>query len=165
MKVGKDTLHAYLGYLEDAFLVRTISLHAASERQRTVNPRKAYPVDPGLIPLFARGGRSYQGHALETAVLLELERRGWEVSYIRTPEGWEVDFCARRAGEAPLLVQVCLETADDQTWEREARALRSAGEMHGDARLFLVTLDSSPPRQRLPDGVNWAPASRWLLED
>ena len=164
VRVGKDTLHAYLGYLEDAFLVRTVSLHAASERQRMVNPRKAYPVDPGLIPLFARGGRGYQGHALETAVLLELERRGWELSYVRTAEGWEVDFFAHRPGETPLLVQVCLETGDDATWEREVRALRSAGETYGDARLFLVTLDSSPPRRRLPDRVTWAPAARWLLE-
>lgn len=129
-----------------------------------VNPRKAYPVDPGLIPLFARGGRGYQGHALETAVLLELERRGWELSYVRTAEGWEVDFFAHRPGEAPLLVQVCLETGDDATWEREVRALRSAGETYGDARLFLVTLDSSPPRRRLPGRVTWAPAARWLLE-
>ena len=165
VRVGKDTLHAYLGYLEDAFLVRIVSLHAASERQRMVNPRKAYPVDPGLIPLFARGGRSYQGHALETAVLLELERRGCEVSYVRTVEGWEVDFLASRPGEAPLLVQVCLETGDDETWEREVRALRSAGETYGNARLFLVTLDSSPPRQPLPNRVTWVPAARWLLGD
>ena len=164
VRVGKDTLHAYLGHLEDAFLVRTVALHAASERQRMVNPRKAYPVDPGLIPLFARGGRGARGHALETAVLLELERRGWELSYLRTVEGWEVDFFAQRPGEAPLLVQVCLETGDDATWEREVRALRSAGETHGDARLFLVTLDSSPPRRPLPDRVTWAPAARWLLE-
>ena len=164
VRVGKDTLHAYLGYLEDAFLVRTVSLHATSERQRMVNPRKAYPVDPGLISLFAQSGRSYQGHALETTVLLELERRGWEVSYVRTEEGWEVDFYAHRPGEAPLLVQVCLETGDDATWEREVRALRSAGETYGDARLLLVTLDSSPPRRQLPDRVTWAPASRWLLE-
>ena len=164
VRVGKDTLHAYLGYLEDAFLVRTVSLHATSERRRMVNPRKAYPVDPGLISLFAQSGRSYQGHALETTVLLELERRGWEVSYVRTEEGWEVDFYAHRPGEAPLLVQVCLETGDDATWEREVRALRSAGETYGDARLLLVTLDSSPPQRQLPDRVTWAPASRWLLE-
>ena len=165
VRVGKDTLHAYLGYLEDAFLVRTVSLHAASERQRMVNPRKAYPVDPGLIALFAQSGRSHQGRALETAVLLELERRGWEVSYLRTAEGWEVDFFAHRPGEAPLLVQVCLDTADDATWEREVRALRSAGRAYGDARLSLVTLDASPPPRRLPDRVVWTPAARWLLED
>ena len=165
IRVGKDTLHAYLGYLEDAFLVRTVSLHTASERQRMVNPRKAYPVDPGLITLFARSGRGHEGRALETAVLLELERRGWEVSYLRTAEGWEVDFFAHRPGEAPMLVQVCLETQDDATWEREMRALRSAGRTYDDARLLLVTLDSSPPRRRLPERVTWAPAARWLLDD
>ena len=164
VRVGKDTLHAYLGYLEDAFLVRTVSLHAASERQRMVNPRKAYPVDPGLISLFARSGRSHHGRALETVVLLELERRGWEVSYLRTAEGWEVDFFAHRPGEAPLLVQVCLDTADDATWEREVRALGSAGGAYGDARLLLVTLDATPPQRPLPDRIVWAPAARWLLE-
>ena len=101
VRVGKDTLHAYLGYLEDAFLVRTVSLHSASERRRMVHARKAYPVDPGLIALFATSGRSHAGRALETVVLLELERRGWEVSYVRTTEGWEVDFFAHRAGERP----------------------------------------------------------------
>ena len=39
--VGKDTLHDYLSHLEDAFLVRTVAMHSASERQRMVNPRKA----------------------------------------------------------------------------------------------------------------------------
>ncbi len=46
--VGKDTLHDYLGFREDAFLVRMVSMQSESERQRMVNPRKAYPVDPGL---------------------------------------------------------------------------------------------------------------------
>ena len=165
LRVGKDTLHAYLGHLEDAFLIRTVSLHAVSERQRMVNPRKAYPVDPGLISLFAPGARGHQGRALETAVLLELERRGRAVSYVRTAEGWEVDFCAQQAGEAPWLVQVCLDTADDATWEREVRALRSAGRTFSDARLLLVTLDASPPTRPLPDRVVWAPAARWLLDD
>jgi uncharacterized protein len=38
--VGKDTLHEYLFHLEDSFLIRTVSLHTASERQRMFNPRK-----------------------------------------------------------------------------------------------------------------------------
>lgn len=80
--VGKDTVHAYLGHLEDAFLVRTVSLFTASERQRMVNLRKAYPVDPGLIAVFERSGRANLGRALETAVLIELERRGADVHYV-----------------------------------------------------------------------------------
>jgi hypothetical protein len=82
MAVAKDTLHALLGHLEDAFLIRTVAIAATSERRRMVNPRKAYPIDPGLIPVFDRSGRADLGHALETAVALELERRGAELAYV-----------------------------------------------------------------------------------
>ncbi len=165
VSVGKDTLHDYLAHLEDAFLVRTVAMHSASERQRMVNPRKAYPVDPGLIALFERSGRTHHGRAMETAILLELERRGFEVAYVRTSEGYEVDFLAHRAGEAPLLIQACLESEGDETWDRELRALRAAAAAHPDARPFLVTLDAAPPRRPMPDRLTWAPAARWLLEE
>jgi len=110
VSVSKDTLHDYLSHLEDALLVRTVAMHSASEHQRMVNPRKAYPVDTGLISLFERSGRTHQGRALETAVMLDLERLGYEVSYVRTAEGFETDFRAHRADDRPLLVQVCLES-------------------------------------------------------
>ncbi len=163
--VAKDTLHAYLGYLEDAFLVRTVALHSASERRRMVNPRKAYPVDPGMIALFERSGRTHGGRALETALLLELERRGYEVAYVRTREGFEVDFLAHRAGGPPLLVQACLESEGDPTWERERRALEAAAPEYRAAQAWLVTMDGSPPRRPLPGNVAWAPAARWLIEE
>jgi predicted AAA+ superfamily ATPase len=162
--VGKDTLHDYLAHLEDAFLVRTVAMHSASERQRMVNPRKAYPVDPALIALFERGGRSHHGRALETVVFLELERRGYETSYVKTEEGFEVDFLALRAGEEPLLVQVCLESEGDETWEREQRGLRAAAAAHPDARALLVTLDAQPPTRPLPRRITWMSAASWLLE-
>lgn len=115
-----------LGIWKMLFFLRTVAMHSASERQRMVNPRKAYPVDPGLISLFERSGRSHQGRALETAVLLELERRGWETSYVRTKGDFEVDFFAHRAGEKPLLIQVCLESEGEETWNRELRSLEMA---------------------------------------
>lgn len=162
--VGKDTLHAYLDHLEDAFLVRTVAMHSASERQRMVNPRKAYPVDPGLIPLFNRSGHEHLGHALETVVLLELERRGYEVSYLRTEEAWEVDFLARGPTGPPLLLQVCLESDRGVTWEREVRALASAATAHRKATPLLLTLDGTPPRRALSGRAAWVSAARWLLE-
>jgi predicted AAA+ superfamily ATPase len=163
--VAKDTLHAYLDHLQDAFLVRIISMHSTSERQRMVNPRKVYPVDPGLIPLYARAGREHRGRALETAVLLELERRAYAVDWLRTDDGWEVDFFAQRAGDPPLLVQVSLDTAADDTWAREVRALVSASSAHPDAKAVLVTLDASPPTRDLPAPLQWRAASHWLLEE
>lgn len=161
LHVAKDTLHAYLGYLEDAFLVRTVPMAATSERQRMVNPRKAYPVDPGLIPVFDRSGRGNVGHALETCVLLALERRSAEVSYVRTPSGHEVDFLARFPEGKQALIQVCAE-ADENVVHREARALAEAKREHPRASMHLVSLER--PAIDLPRGVVARGAAEWLLE-
>ncbi len=83
--MAKDAVHAMLGYLIDAFLISAVSLATDSERRRNSNPPKIYPADPGLIPAFDRSGRANVGHALETAVLHELERRGAEVGYVKPP--------------------------------------------------------------------------------
>lgn len=161
--IARDTLHELLSHLEDCFLVRTVWMEAESERQRMVNPRKAYPVDPGLIPLFDRTGRANLGHALETAVLLELERRGLSVTYVRTPEGHEVDFLARwPTGEAEL-VQVSADTGDAATADRERRALAEAARIFPKARKRLLTLTRDVAPTEVPPGVVVQPAYEWML--
>ena len=161
--VGKDTLHTFLGYLEDSFLIRVVSLHSASERQRMVHPRKVYPVDPGLIPIYDRVGRPNLGAALETAVLVELERRGCEVAYVRTKEGFEVDFLARFPEGDWLLLQVCADLTDAATREREVRALLSATADYPEATPLLISLDAIPPQPDLPAPLRWQSAAAWLL--
>jgi predicted AAA+ superfamily ATPase len=160
--VAKDTLHAYLGYLEDAFLIRTVSLASASERRRMVNPRKVYPVDPGLIPLYDRTGRSNTGHALETCVMLELERRGAEISYVRSQSGFEVDFLAAFPDGRRELIQVSSDLFDPATVERETRALEEAARDHRKTTRHLISLDQAPP-PGLPANITWHSASTWLL--
>jgi predicted AAA+ superfamily ATPase len=125
--VSKDTVHELMGYLEDCLLVRTVWMESASERQRMVNPRKVYPIDTGLIPVFDRTGRANTGHALETAVLLELERRRAQVTYIRTRDGREVDFLARGPAGDVELIQVCADPSDGHVLQREIEALETAG--------------------------------------
>ena len=163
VSIGKDTLHAYLEHLQDAFLVRVLNMHSASEKQRLVNPRKVYPIDAGLIPLYEQPGREHRGRALETAVLLELERREYTVAWLRVGDDREVDFFASKPGEPPLLVQVCLDTSDDATWEREVRALEAAATSHPHADALLITQDQSPPTRRLPGRLQWYSAAQWLL--
>ena len=56
-RVGKATLLAYLGHLVDAFLVFLVPMRTRSARQRAVNPRKVYAIDPGLAAAMYRAGR------------------------------------------------------------------------------------------------------------
>ena len=160
--VAKDTLHAYLAHLEDAFLIRALSVAAESERRRMVNPRKVYPIDPGLIPVFDRSGKANVGHALETCVLLELERRGAEVAYVRTVGGFEVDFLARYPDGQEDLIQVCADLDTAATREREARALLQAADEYKRASLRLITLQAETARD-LPKAVTVHSAVAWLL--
>ncbi len=163
LHVGEETLYNLLRHVEDAFLVRLVHMHSASERQRMRNPRKVYPIDPGLIPVYQQTGRENTGRSLETTILLELERRGYDTGWVRVGPDYEVDFHAARRGTAPLLIQVSLDTAADATWEREIRALAAAAAEFPRARPLLITLDSTPPLHPMPSRLEWYSASQWLL--
>ena len=79
--VANDTLRAYPSHLEDALLIRTVSMSSDSERQRMVNPRKAYRIDMGLIPVSDPMGRANMEPALEPAVYSSWRDGGAAVLY------------------------------------------------------------------------------------
>lgn len=162
LHVAKDTLHQYVAHLEDALLVRPVYIATDSPGRRMTNPRKVYPIDMGLIPVFDRSGRANVGHALESAALLEFERCGAEVGYVRTPGGFEVDLPARLPDGGQHLIQVCADLSTPATREREFRALLDAREEFPHASAHVVSLDLVPPRE-LPEGIQWHAAGAWLL--
>jgi hypothetical protein len=161
--LAKAAVHAMLGHLMDAFLISAVPLATDSERQRNSNPRKLYPVDPGLVGAFDASGRSNVGHALETAVFNELERRGAEVGYVRTSGGLEVDFLARRQGAGEELIQVCADLSSPETRARELRALTAAAKDHPRATPRLLVLDWDAFSRAGPPGIEVLPAYEWLL--
>ncbi len=162
--VSKDTVHNLLGYLVDAFLLNLVPLSTESERQRNANPRKVYPVDPGFINAFDISGRANWGHALETAVLNELQRRGAEVGYVKTEEGFEVDFHSRIPGEEESLIQVCAETTSPDVLQRELRALSIAAQKYPRAKQFLIGLTRLDNLTVTDKYVQVIPAYEWLLD-
>lgn len=163
--VAKDAVHAMLGYLLDAFLLSAVPLATESERRRNSNPRKLYPVDPGLIRAYDTSGRSNLGHALETAVLNELERRKAEVGYVKTEEGFEVDFHVRHLVGGEELVQVCADLSAPETLDRELRALGQAAQTLPRATRRLLVLARDPAMPVEVSGVCVQPAYEWLLAE
>jgi len=163
--VARDAVNAMLGHLTDAFLLSTVPIATDSERQRNSNPRKIYPADPGLIPAFDASGRANLGHALETAVLNELERRRAEVGYVKTAEGLEVDFLVRyRTGDQEL-IQVCASLKSPETVARELRALAATAREHPRAHRRLLVLDRDAAGEVEAPGVEVLPAYEWMLTE
>jgi hypothetical protein len=162
--VGKDAVHAMMGHLIDAFLISAVPVATESERQRNSNPRKIYPADPGLIHAFATSGRTHTGHALETAVFHELERRRAEITYVKCGDGLEVDFLARFPDGTAELIQVCADLADPMTCARELRAMEAAAPLHPHAtRRLLVLNRDAIAGTTAPPGLTIEPASDWML--
>jgi predicted AAA+ superfamily ATPase len=161
--VAKDTVHALLDHLIDAFVIAAVPVATDSERRRNTNPRKVYPADPGLIDAFDTSGRSNTGHALETAVYNELSRRGADVTYVKTKDGFEVDFLARHPDGRQELIQVCADATDATTWQRETRALDAAHAEHPRAERTVIVLDAAAARALKHPKTQMLPAHQWLL--
>ena len=161
--VAKDTVHALLDHLIDAFVIAAVPVATDSERRRNTNPRKVYPADPGLIDAFDTSGRSNTGHALETAVYNELSRRGADVTYVKTNDGFEVDFLARHPDGRQELIQVCADATDATTWQRETRALDAAHAEHPRAERTVIVLDAAAARALKHPKTQMLPAHQWLL--
>ncbi len=168
LSIGREHLVELVQQLEQAFLVLSLAAGGGSLRRQQSLPRKLYPVDPGLIALYDRSGRIDLGHALETAVILELRRRGAELCYLRSELGREVDALALMPDGRQLLVKVCASLADPATRQRELTALNelAATPAGQAAQPLLISLDRHPPDLG-PDGtqLQWRPALEWLLEE
>ena len=107
------------------------------------------------------------GHALETAVLNELERHGAEVGYVKTANGLEVDFLARYPAGGEELIQVCADVSAEDTRAREVAALEEAAAQYPRAARRLLVLDRdaraqarSPRRLRSPPTSGCSPGLR-----
>lgn len=161
--VAKDTLHAMMGHLQDAFLISAITLATDSERRRNSNPRKVYPVDTGLISAFDHSGRTNAGHAIETVVLHELQRRKAEISYVRTAKGYEVDFHARFPNGKEELIQVCADTGSGETLERELRAMKAAAADFPRAQQRFLMLNFDQLSAIIVKGIVSQTVYEWLM--
>ncbi len=161
--VARDLLYVLLAHLEDAFLLQSVPIATDSEKRRQVNPRKIYPVDTALIPIFDRSGKLNTGHLLETSVFSELQRRQADVAYVKTPANYEVDFLAKYPDGSQELIQVCAAVDDPDTLHREVRALQDAAKEYPNARQRILTLESRLPFPSVPASIEILPAWQWML--
>jgi predicted AAA+ superfamily ATPase len=159
LAVSKDSLHAWLDHVQDAFVFFALPIHTSSERIRQVHPRKVYSIDPGLVTACARRGSADIGQLLETAVFIELRRASSDLAYLRTESGYEVDFVTPSG-----VVQACASIDDPATREREVRALREAMGTFGHKEATIVTIATSEEIRSAEGTIRVLPFWHWALE-
>jgi hypothetical protein len=160
LEVSKNTIHAYLEHVEDAFLAFLVPIHTESVRKRNVNPRKVYVADPGLVRAFSLQSEN-RGARFENVVYIDLRRRRCAVAYHVTRSGFEVDFVARFPDGRSRVYQVASDVGDAATLEREERALREGSDELGIDGMLVTPANyyseflagsPSPDGPERPDG-------------
>jgi predicted AAA+ superfamily ATPase len=145
---SKRTLANYLKYLEEAYYIVALPRWGLGKTS-LLQPRKIYPIDPAYIP------RGQMGRKMETAVALELLRRGETPRYFKGRG--EADFVTD--AEA---VQVTYASAVDEIDRRELKSLAEAVEATG-RRPLLITWDLEDVLEVRGAKVEAIPLWRWLL--
>jgi predicted AAA+ superfamily ATPase len=163
ISVSKETLLAFLDYLQDAFLVFSLPLASRSERRRQVNPRKLFLADHSLAQAFSPASGLDRGHLIENIIACELSRTSRDLAYVRTVSGVEVDFLATDFEGHRQLIKVAASISSPAVFEREVHALAEARQEFPDAETLVVT-ETDPPREaRAPEGIKIMPIWQWLL--
>jgi hypothetical protein len=164
-KVGKDTLFEYLSLLEDASFVKLVPLFDYSLKKQTVNPRKLYCIDTGLISAGSFQFTENRGKYLENIAFLELLRRDKTVFYFKDKQGYEVDFLVTKKNKPEQLIQVSSELGDVKTKEREIRALISAADQFKIKQCIILTDDQREEIVRGRLKIKVMPLWQWLISE
>ncbi|MBM4352941.1 MAG: ATP-binding protein [Deltaproteobacteria bacterium] len=160
------TVETYLGHLEQAFLLSSLSRYSHKTGQLSRPPRKAYVVDTGLVAAATFQVSPATGRLMENCVFLELLRRGYrcrkDLFYFKAPDGQEVDFVLRRGTRVSSLVQVCLDL--EPARKRELSALVRAARLLDCKDLTVITWDLQGEEAMGGHTVRLVPMYRWLLD-
>jgi len=160
---SKNTLHQYLEYLMDAYLVYAIPIYSRSERARQVNPRKVYCIDTGLANAFSHKPGMDMGRLLENIVFMVLRQQALTLAYYKSRQGYEVDFITEDRFGTCKLYQVALHIRESATREREIRAMRSAMAETGLSTGLILTLEDEQEITVDEGTIRVMPVWRWIM--
>lgn len=153
-----NTVSSYIDYLQAGWLIFTINKFAFSVRKQQIANKKIYAIDTGLVKSVAFSFSENRGKMLENLVFLGLRRYFGEIYYYSTDNNLEVDFYIPKR---KLLIQVCQNLADEDTRNREIKALREAMKELNISSAVLFTDDEGDIDA--DERIKIIPIYKWLL--
>lgn len=131
------TILEYMSHLEQSYLLSFVPMFDYSLKKQTVNPKKIYAIDLGLVSANVPKSQSDIGHRLENAVYNSLRLNHKEIFYHKGKA--ECDFVIMEKGAITTAIQVCTTITPDNR-ARELNGLIEALEMYNLNEGTIVTL-------------------------
>lgn len=156
-EISTHTVENYLTYLEESYLLYSVSRYDIKGRDYLRTGEKYYLADVAFRYLLLGDKKQDYGHILENVVYLELIRRGYQV-FIGKTGNQEVDFVAFKGTDLEYY-QVSLSVLNENTLKRELSALESISDHNPK---YLLTLDALPVTSH--NGIKQINVLDWLLD-
>ena len=162
------TVAKYTSYLEEAYLIFSLSRYSPKSRQRINSPKKVYVVDNGFISAKAIQHSPDRGKLMENLVFTELVKHGAkpnrDLFYYKTRNDREVDFVVKKGSEVSELIQVYYESINSDVEQREIKALLEASGELKVKKLTVLTWDEKREANQGEVKVQFVPLWEWLLD-
>ena len=133
------TILEYLSYLEQCYLFFFVPKFNYSAKAQSVNPKKVYCIDTGMIQSVTLSSNADMGRMLENAVFIELRRRTKNIWYY-SESSFECDFLYGHDSVPENAVQVCYELTSENR-EREVRGLVETCKKFPEVKPLIVTFN------------------------
>lgn len=155
------TVKNYLEYIENTYLLFTLSKLDYSVKAQLRNPKKIYAIDNALVSRLGFHFSGEEGRLLENMVYVELRRRGGEVFYHNSGNA-ECDFIVRDGFRVTHAIQVCYLLNDLNTREREIRGVKDAMNAYQLTEGFIITNTHEEDVDYEGKTIHILPAWKWL---
>ena len=154
------TILEYLSHLEQSYLVSLVPMFDYSLKKQTINPKKIYAIDMGLVTSNVNRIKGDEGHKLENMVYNTLRLRYKDIYYHRRDN--ECDFITLEKGAITQAIQVCMElNADNQS--REYDGLIDALKFYKLTEGYIITLNQEDVFQIENLKIKVIPYHKWQL--
>ncbi len=157
IKVGTATLIEYAGYLDDSFLIFSISNFTAKFSEKE-SKKKFYFGDTGILNLFLFDQKT---KLLENMVFLAI-RRKWPLPVFYFKRNLETDFYIP---DRNMLIQSCYSVMDFETREREVKAVSMAMKELSVSSATIVTWDEEDEINVEAGFIRVVGYWKWVLDD
>ena len=133
------TILEYLSFLEQCYLFFFVPKFNYSAKAQSVNPKKVYCIDTGMIQNVTLSINQDLGRSFENAVFIELRRRTKNIWYY-SEVAFECDFLYGKDSVPENALQVCYELTSENK-EREVKGLVETCKKFPGVKPLLLTLN------------------------
>ena len=165
---SERTLGNYLMYLNQTYLISTISKYSSRSRERARN-EKSYAID---VTFMDKRENAFSGEnlgwRLETIVYLELLRRkaGTENDiYYYQGRSAEADFVVCDGNKTLAVYQVSYDISNDKTRKREIKGCIAGAKATKCDNIFLITDHESEVIEKDGYSIQVVPIWEWLTRE